>query len=113
MKRYTPMSLRQPDCSYPANPLVAEPLYLAKYIERMGSGIGDMIDRCKAHGLQEPSFTLTDGFVATIWRKPDLALSNVTPQPDPSTPQVMQLLTDHWRNDPCRVAGCCGVERPQ
>ena len=57
--------------------------------------------RWKAHGLQEPSFTLTDGFVTTIWRKPELALSNVTPQPDPGatevtqqvTQQVMQLLT--------------------
>ena len=29
-------SLRQPHGSYPANPLIAEPLYLAKYIERMG-----------------------------------------------------------------------------
>ncbi len=38
---------------------------------------GDMIARCTAHGLQEPSFSLTDGFVTTIWRKPELALSHV------------------------------------
>ena len=86
-------ALRQPHGSYPANPLVAEPLYLAKYIERMGTGTGDMIDRCKAHGLPEPSFALTDGFVTTIWRKPELALSNLTPQVTPQvTPEVRVLL---------------------
>lgn len=37
----TLQALRRPHGSYPANPLIAEPLYLAKYIERMGTGIGD------------------------------------------------------------------------
>jgi predicted HTH transcriptional regulator len=62
--------LRRPHGSVPANPLLAEPLYLAKYIERMGTGIGDMIARCREAGLPEPEFALTDGFVATVWRKP-------------------------------------------
>jgi hypothetical protein len=46
--------LRHPHASFPGNPLVAEPLYLTKYIERMGTGTGDMIDRCRAAGLPEP-----------------------------------------------------------
>jgi predicted HTH transcriptional regulator len=62
--------LRQPHGSVPANPLLAEPMYLAKYIERMGTGIGDMIRRCREAGLPEPSFAVTDGFVATVWRRP-------------------------------------------
>ena len=81
-------SLRQPHGSYPANPLIAEPMYLAKYIERMGTGIGDMIDRCTAHGLPEPAFGLTDGFVTTIWRKPELALAHVGGETDQVTLQV-------------------------
>ena len=105
-------SLREPHGSYPANPLIAEPLYLAKYIERMGTGTGDMIERCTEHGLPEPTFGLTDGFVTTIWRKPELALVHVggevaegteqaTLQATPQvtlqvtlqvTPQVAQLL---------------------
>ena len=81
-------SLRKPHGSYPANPLIAEPLYLAQYIERMGTGIGDMIDRCTAHGLREPMFGLTDGFVTTIWRKPEIALTRVSNQIPEVTPEV-------------------------
>jgi len=38
--------LRRPHGSVPGNPLLAESLYLAQYIERMGTGTGDMIARC-------------------------------------------------------------------
>jgi ATP-dependent DNA helicase RecG len=86
-------SLRQPHGSYPANPLIAEPLYLAQYIERMGTGTGDMIERCVAHGLPEPTFALTDGFVTTIWRKPELALAHVEGKTDPATHQVTLQVT--------------------
>jgi predicted HTH transcriptional regulator len=71
-------SLLKPHGSYPRNPLIAEPLYLTKYIERMGTGIRDMVDRCRAAGLSDPEFKLTDGFVATIYRKPGLALETVS-----------------------------------
>jgi hypothetical protein len=36
--------------------LIAEPLYLTKYIERMGTGIHDMIERCREAGLPESEF---------------------------------------------------------
>ncbi len=58
--------LRHPHGSVPGNPLLAEPLYLTKYIECMGTGTGDMIARCRKAGLKEPWFTLTDGFVITL-----------------------------------------------
>ena len=35
--------LRRPHGSVPGNPLLAESLYLAKYIERIGTGTRDMI----------------------------------------------------------------------
>jgi ATP-dependent DNA helicase RecG len=69
--------LRKPHGSVPRNPLLAEPLYLTKYIERMGTGTGDMIRRCRSVGLDEPEFALTDGFVVTIRRKPELAFKAV------------------------------------
>ncbi len=51
-------------------PLFAEPLYLTKYIERMGTGIRDMIRRCRTAGLSEPEIRLDGGFfVLTIRRK--------------------------------------------
>lgn len=72
--------LRQPHGSVPGNPLLAESLYLTKYIERMGTGVGDMIERCRNAGLLEPEFYLTDGFVTIIRRKPEQAFKAVTPQ---------------------------------
>jgi predicted HTH transcriptional regulator len=69
--------LRHPHGSVPGNPLLAEPLYLTKYIERMGTGTGDMITRCRNAGLPEPEFTLTDGFVITLRRKPGRAFEAV------------------------------------
>ncbi len=81
-------SLLKPHGSYPRNPLIAEPLYLAKYIERMGTGIGDMVEQCRAAGLPDPEFRQTDGFVTILRRKPGVAfetVGGVTPQ---ETPQV-------------------------
>jgi len=69
--------LRHPHGSVPGNPLLAEPLYLTKYIERMGTGTGDMIERCRNAGLPEPEFTLTDGFVVTLRRRPERAFESV------------------------------------
>ena len=63
--------------------LNAESLYLTKYIERMGTGVGDMIERCRNAGLLEPEFYLTDGFVTIIRRRPEQALKAVTPQVTP------------------------------
>ncbi|UUX93144.1 ATP-binding protein [Methanoplanus endosymbiosus] len=58
--------LRVAHGSVPENPLLAEPMYLTKYIERMGTGTGDMIRRCIEAGLPEPEFTVTDGFRTVI-----------------------------------------------
>jgi len=62
--------LRGPHASVPHNPLIAEPMYLAKYIERMGTGVRDMIRRCLDAGLAEPEIRIDGGFfVLTIRRK--------------------------------------------
>ena len=85
--------LRKPHGSVPCNPLLAEPLYLTKYIERMGTGTGDMIKRCRSVGLDEPEFALTDGFVVTIRRKPELAFKAVGGMTGEVTGEVQRLLT--------------------
>jgi len=62
--------LRAPHGSVPSNPLIAEPLYLTKYIERMGTGIRDMIQRCRQAQLPEPDFRVDTGsWITTIYRK--------------------------------------------
>ena len=70
--------LRLPHGSVPANPLLAEPLYLAKYIERMGTGTGDMIRRCQEAGLPEMEFAMSDGFKTIIRRKAGVVTREVT-----------------------------------
>lgn len=65
----TPARLREPHASIPRNPLIAEPLYLAHYIEKAGTGTLDMIARCREAGLPEPDFEQRAGqFVVTLWR---------------------------------------------
>jgi predicted HTH transcriptional regulator len=70
--------LREPHGSVPGNPLLAEPMYLAQYIERMGTGTGDMIRHCREAGLPEPEFSLSNGFRIIIRRKTGVVADEVT-----------------------------------
>ena len=70
-------SLSLDHSSFPFNPLIAESLYLAKYIERMGTGIQDMIQHCLDAGLPSPEFKIVDAFVITIWRNRESAFEKV------------------------------------
>lgn len=65
----TVAKLKEPHSSIPANPLLAEPMYLAGFIERMGTGTGDIVRLCKAYGLKEPEFVQEEMFKMIIWRK--------------------------------------------
>jgi len=61
--------LRHDHPSIPNNPLLAESLYLARYIEKAGSGTQMMIDLCREDGLPGPDFEQREGsFVVTLWR---------------------------------------------
>lgn len=62
-------ALRGPHRSLPANPLLAKPMYLLKYIEGTGTGTSNMIRRCTEAGLREPEFEAGQQFVTRIWRK--------------------------------------------
>jgi predicted HTH transcriptional regulator len=54
--------------SFPNNPLIANPLYLAGYAERLGTGTADITKQCLAIGLKPPSFSQTDNFRTIFWR---------------------------------------------
>lgn len=60
--------LRTPHSSFPFNPLLAEPMYLAGYIERMGTGTRDIIRLCNEKKLKEPEFLQEDVFKTILWR---------------------------------------------
>jgi ATP-dependent DNA helicase RecG len=90
--------LRGPHASVPYNPLLAEPMYLTKYIERMGTGIRDMIRRCRAVGLPELEIRIDGGFfVLTIRRKKPGAGTKSGPSQDQVTPQDTQQVTPQVR----------------
>jgi len=78
----TPKKLRAPHASIPHNPLLAEPLFLASYIEKAGTGTLDMINLCEQAGLPSPDFR-QDGrqFVQVLW-KPDLHGTKMGPRRD-------------------------------
>lgn len=55
--------------SIPVNPVLAHPVYLAGYIEQLGTGTTDLINRCLALGLRRPEFRQDESFVAILWRR--------------------------------------------
>ena len=55
--------------SMPTNPILATPMYLAGYIEKMGTGTTDVVTACEEAGLPLPVFEQDENFRVTIWRK--------------------------------------------
>jgi predicted HTH transcriptional regulator len=61
--------LRLPHASIPRNPLIAEPMFLAHYAEKAGSGILDMFKLCAQANLPPPEFRQSGGqFIQTLNR---------------------------------------------
>ena len=54
--------------SVPANPLLAEPMYLKSYIERLGTGTADMVRIAREKGLTEPDFRQDEEFRTIVYR---------------------------------------------
>ena len=66
----TTAKLRKSHSSIPANPLLEEPMYLAGFIERIGTGTGDIIRLCEEAGLKKaPEFIQEEIFKTILWRK--------------------------------------------
>jgi len=64
-------NLKQVHSSIPANPLLAEPMYLAGYIERIGTGTSDMEKWSKENGLPVPIFKQEDDFRVVLYKMPN------------------------------------------
>ena len=65
---WTTDKLKKLHNSVPKNPLIAEPMYLTAYIERLGTGTTDMVRKSKKAGLPEPEFIQEDIFRTIIYR---------------------------------------------
>lgn len=65
----TPEGLRHPHTSIARNAYLCDALFLARYIEKFGTGTLMMIRESRAHALAEPDFAASSGeFVLTLWR---------------------------------------------
>jgi ATP-dependent DNA helicase RecG len=64
----TTAKLLLPHNSMPANPLLAEPMYLRGTIESMGTGTGDIVKRCVEMGLPAPVYLQEDDFRVVLYR---------------------------------------------
>jgi ATP-dependent DNA helicase RecG len=77
--------LKRPHASVPFNPLLAEPMYLKGYIERLGTGTADMMRLAQLNNLREPIFEQNEDFTITIYRP---SAYHVPTKHPPSTHQV-------------------------
>ena len=66
---FTIQKLREVHRSEPTNPVLAHPLFMAGYIEHLGTGTTDMIADCEALGLRTPEFIQADDFRTIIYRQ--------------------------------------------
>ena len=65
----TPERLREPHGSVARNARICEALFLARYIEKYGTGTLMMIRESVEHSLPEPDFEQRGGeFMVTVWR---------------------------------------------
>jgi predicted HTH transcriptional regulator len=74
--------------SIPANPLLAEAMYLRGTIERMGTGTEEMTKECIANGLARPEFIPDYGFQTVIRRNNNNQSEQVPDKYPTSTGQV-------------------------
>ena len=96
-------NLRRPHASISRSPYIAEPLFLARYIEKAGTGTLDMISQCAQAGLPAPEFRQDGGqFIQTL-RRPKMAdeldgtESLGTKPGTKSGPSQNPRQSQHWR----------------
>ena len=87
--------LSRAHASIPRNPLIAEPMFLAHYAEKAGSGILDMIARCKQFGLPTPQFRQEGGqFIQTLWRPKPEETAQAVSESNVIKAKILQELAD-------------------
>ena len=76
--------------SIPVNPLLAQGMYLRGYIEHVGSGTGDIIEKCRESGLPPPRWESEDDGLTIILRRATIVSQ---PQTDRETTSETTLET--------------------
>lgn len=93
-----PDDLFKRHASYPNNPRIAEPFFFAKYIEKLGSGITDLIDACRATGLGDPEFDFSPGaFSIVIHRRNGINGITLPEKLPEKLPERRRLIIDRMK----------------
>ena len=93
--------------SVPRNPLIADPLFLAGYVEKAGTGILDMIARCRAMGLPAPEFRQDGGQFVQVLRRPEAV---ATPQVTAQVEDSSKSFTDGALSEVAAVLGMSATQ---
>lgn len=92
----TVQKLHGPHKSLPTNPLLADPMYWNGYIEKVGTGTEDIINKCLEYGLKTPQFYQDEDFRVVIWRAVEIQNDPNVIQNDPnviqSDPEIIEEL---------------------
>ena len=96
----TVQKLAGPHKSLPSNPLLADPMYLAGYIEKVGTGTEDILSKCSEWGLRMPEFHQEEDFRVVIWREGDPNRSKSDPNPIQINPSFVEKVYQSIVNDP-------------
>jgi len=105
---HPPLTLEKlllPHASQPNNPLIAEPFFLTKYIEKAGSGTVDMLKRCRKADMRQPKFHVDSGFfILTVWRKRIAAAEDQGEQGVESQPESQLESGPDWHQVGTKLA---------
>lgn len=104
----TPENIKTTHASFPYNPLIAEVLYRSSFLESWGSGVGRMVDACRAHGLPEPEYVVNGGFVTIVFRRP---IGTVDDKDDSVNDNVNDSLNDSVSNTYLTIKANPGIQR--
>lgn len=99
----TVQKLHGPHKSLPTNPLLADPMYWNGYIEKVGTGTEDIINKCHEYGLRTPEFYQEEDFRVVIWRineESDPRCSNDDPEAFQCVPTNERKLLKMIRENP-------------
>ncbi|MCD8182618.1 MAG: DUF4062 domain-containing protein [Bacteroides sp.] len=94
----TVLKLQGPHKSLPTNQLLADPMYWNGYIEKVGTGTEDIINKCLDYRLKTPEFYQEEDFRVVIWRQISESDNPMRSKSDPKAIQsdpkeVLQLKT--------------------
>jgi ATP-dependent DNA helicase RecG len=67
---WTVQNLKQRHESIPQNPLLFRTLFWVRYVEDVGGGTLDMIEKCREWGINEPEFEDTGTSIIVTFKKP-------------------------------------------